>query len=368
MTTKMTIDLSSLRQSYVVQVGSGLLSRSEAWLPKRANKIVIITDSPVKKLYGLSLASQITKNGRDVLLLSVPAGERSKTNAHYLRLIKRMVAAGCSRDSLILALGGGVVGDLAGFIAATYMRGLSYIQIPTTLLAMVDSSIGGKTAIDIPQGKNLVGAFWHPRAVIADGDCLKSLSQKQWINGLIEVVKIFLVKEAAKFYWLDENLEFVLARQNEVVQRLLCEAIQAKAEVVQADEQEQGLRMILNFGHTLGHGLEVVSHYQLLHGYAVAYGILIEAKISQLLGHLDAQKYEIISNFFRRLGIEASQLKKINVEKIIAATVVDKKARQGCVHYVILRDIGQVAQSQTLFTQSVPEEIIRRAYKECVEG
>lgn len=347
--------------SYPIKIQSGLL-KNISWLPKNTQSVVIITDHWVKKEYGLALECALKKKAIKVLLLSFPAGEKSKNSKTKSALEEKMLAQGFDRDTLILALGGGVVGDLAGFIAATYMRGISYIQIPTTLLAMLDSSVGGKTAIDTPQGKNLIGAFWQPKAVISDIQCLKTLPKKQLINGLIEALKIFLTSDINSLNFLKKNLDSFLKLDEKIIINLVSRAVKLKAQVIERDEKEHHERAILNFGHTIGHALEQMSDYNLLHGYAVAYGILVEAKISELMGLLNPENYLLIKSILARLGITAHNLKKQDAKKMLKITKSDKKTKAGFVNYVLLEEVGKVHKKKNRFAHPVSDRIVLDAF------
>ncbi|MCX7114833.1 MAG: 3-dehydroquinate synthase [Gammaproteobacteria bacterium] len=387
----------SRASSYPIWIGSGCLDTVASLIPKNKSTIVLMTDRTVKKYYALALEQSIKKAGHKTLLLSFPAGEKSKQIRTKLRLEEKMLAYGCDRDTLILAVGGGVVGDLAGFIAATYMRGIAYIQIPTTLLAMLDSSVGGKTGIDTPHGKNLIGAFWQPIAVVSDVNCLRTLSKKQMINGLIEAVKVFLTSDRGGLGFLEENLDIIISGdtpssraqrgisiekhnailaeiplcarddgwlRNDKLTNLVHRAVKIKATIVASDEREQHQRAILNFGHTIGHAIELLSQYQVLHGYAVALGILVESKIAQLLGHLSAEHYAFIKTLLQQLDITANELKPYDVDALIQATQLDKKKRAGQVHYVLLTGLGSVYEHQGHFAHPVSDDVVKRAYFE----
>lgn len=358
---------SSTASSYPIWIGSKLLENISLWMPKNNSAVVIMTDNWVKKHYASLLEKSLNKEGYQTLLFSFPAGERSKNSFVKNQLEEKMLAHGCDRDTLILAIGGGVVGDLAGFIAATYMRGIAYIQIPTTLLAMLDSSVGGKTGIDTPQGKNLIGAFWQPKAVISDIDCLLTLPKKQFINGMIEAVKIFLTSDADALNDLEQNLSSILNLEEVVLIQLIQQAVQIKADIVQHDERESNQRVILNFGHTIGHALEQLTDYQLLHGYAVALGLLVEAKIAQLMGLLEENHYQYIKNLLLQLNISTNDLKAFDVDEIIRRTQLDKKKRAGSVHYVLLNGLGTVYQINNQFAHPVSDEMVKKAFWETIE-
>lgn len=350
--------------SYPIRIGQDLLIKLKTWLSNSAkyDRVVIITDNQVKKYYGKILVDQLTQEGCQTLLLTFPAGEKSKQQKTKQYLEEQMLQKRCGRNTLCIALGGGVVGDLAGFVAATYMRGIPYIQIPTTLLAMVDSSVGGKTAIDTPYGKNLLGAFWQPIAVIADLSCLKTLSQQQLINGLIEALKMFLTSDAKSLQYAIKHLDKILAYDQTILQNIIYRAVTIKADVVEKDEKENNLRMILNFGHTIGHALEQTRDYKILHGIAVAYGILIEAKISESLGILSSKNYLMIETLLAKLGIVGKALRKMDIDKIIQATKLDKKVKTGKARYVLLKDLGKVHTVKNIFAHSVSDEIVKEAF------
>lgn len=352
--------------SYIIWIHSGLLQEPRRWLGKNvcADHIAVITDSNVKKLYGDALVHHLKKEGYPAFLLSFRAGEKSKNDHTKQRLEEQLAKKGCSRNTLCLALGGGVVGDIAGFVAATYMRGIPFIQIPTSLLAMVDSSVGGKTAIDTAYGKNMIGAFWQPLAVVSDISCLRSLSKKHRINGLIEAIKIFLTNDSRSFFYTKKKIDSCLENDEKTLKTVITSAVKIKAGIIQKDEKEFGMRMICNFGHTIGHALEKVSDYSMLHGYAVAYGILFESKISQLLGILDEKDYRIIQSLFEKFDIFGKDLRKYDIKKIIKATKRDKKSKAGKTRYILLKKIGRIYRTKDNYAHPVPDEIIKKAYQE----
>lgn len=350
--------------SYSIYIGTQLLDGIQKRLPKYNSILVIITDDTVKGLYAIPLQRFLNEAGHKTLLLSFPAGESSKNSHTKSMLEEAMLAETCDRDSLILAVGGGVVGDVAGFVAATYMRGIGYIQVPTTLLAMLDSSVGGKTSIDTPQGKNLIGAFWQPIAVIADITVLKTLSKEHLVNGLIEAFKMFLTSDADSLAFLDKNLDRILERDEALLSDVVRRAVSIKASVVEKDEKDNNLRAILNLGHTIGHALEQLSDYKLLHGYAVALGLLLEAKIAEKIGYLEPQQYLFIKELLHRLNINAADFKKYDIEAIIHKTKLDKKKRDGKVHYILLNGLGRVYEMENQFTHAVEDDRVQDAFFE----
>src|SRR3989338_262835 len=352
---------------YPIKIGTDLLRNLENYLPDDCSdkKIVIITDDQVYSLYSDALKNAFATF--NPLCLTFPAGEKSKNNHTKQSLEQEMISNHCDRDTLIIALGGGVVGDIAGFIASTYLRGITYIQIPTTLLAMVDSSVGGKTGINTAEGKNLIGAFWQPKNVIADIHCLLSLSKEQLINGLIEALKMFLTSNEKSFYYATHHISDILTKNISVLTRIVRDSIKIKVAVVSADEKENNQRMILNFGHTIGHAIEKIMGYEILHGYAVGFGILVEAKISQLLGILSFEDYQLIQTIFSTLCITGDQLKKLDPLKIIQATKNDKKVKENAVRYVLLKKIGQVFVENGNYAHTISDEIVKQALLEVSE-
>jgi len=359
--------------TYPIFIQPHLLEQPQTWLPPIArdvkfSRIVIISDHHVKKIYGTTLLKNLQRAGYDARLFSFAAGEASKNRATKAALEDKMLRAGYSRDSLCIALGGGIVGDITGFIAATYMRGIPYLQIPTTLLAMIDSSVGGKTAINTPAGKNLIGAFHQPMAVIADVHCLKTLSQAQLIHGLIEAIKMFLTHDAKNFHFIEKNIDAILAHDQATLVHVIYHALKIKTAVVNRDETELGERALLNFGHTIGHALENLSHYKLLHGYAVAFGMLVEAKISQNLGLLDETSYVVIRELCARLGVHGQDLKKFDVKKIITRTKKDKKVTSNTVHYILLNSIGSAYVQHKKFMHAVPDALVKQSWLDVMGG
>jgi len=270
------------------------------------------------------------------------------------------------RDTLVVALGGGVVGDIAGFVAATYLRGVPYIQMPTTFLAMVDSSVGGKVGVDTKYGKNMIGAFYQPRAVIADLSFISSLSKAQVVNGLIEAVKKFMTSEKRSLS-LPRKLDLAHPlRTSKLLLDIVYRSVRIKARVVMEDEEEKNERRILNFGHTVGHAVEFLSGYRLSHGFAVGYGILVETKVSELLGILSSKERLAIVAYLEHFGIESSALRKYSVSKVLRVIRGDKKARRGVPHYVLLKSPGSVYTKGGQYAHPVPERIVQKAYQSLI--
>ncbi|PIR21028.1 MAG: 3-dehydroquinate synthase [Deltaproteobacteria bacterium CG11_big_fil_rev_8_21_14_0_20_47_16] len=350
---------------YPIWIGAGVLNKLPLWLRRHYPKhtVVVISDKTVMRILAKKVVSSIRQKKFKVVTIEIPAGEKSKSRDVMQSVEKRMFAEHCGRDTIIIAMGGGVVGDLAGFVAATYMRGLPYIQVPTSLLAMVDSSVGGKTGIDTDYGKNLLGAFWQPKAVFADTKALKTLPSAHIVNGLVEALKMFMTHDAKSFSYAVHNLDKALACDVRILASIIQRAVTIKAAVVQRDEKESGERMTLNFGHTIGHAVEHLSNYKVMHGAAVAMGILLEAKIAEMLGLLSEQGFQIIRDVLAELDITPRVLKQLNIDHLLKATQLDKKKKQGKVHYVLLSDLGKVHQSLKQFAHYVPDGTVRRAYK-----
>jgi len=327
--------------SYEIHIGSGLLAQTGHRLKEHgfAGKLVIITNPTLKKRYGDGLKQTLDRDGFRVITLLVPEGEEQKSLETAGRLYHELTDCHAERTTPILALGGGVIGDLAGFVAASYMRGVPLIQMPTTLLAQVDSSIGGKVAVDHGQLKNKIGAFYQPRLVIADINTLKTLPAAEIANGLAEVIKSAAIRNKKFFAFLEANIDRINARDNEALEEVVFQAAKIKAEVVAKDERDFGLRSILNYGHTIGHAIETVSDFKVEHGGAVALGMLAAARISNKLGTMDKEAATRLKNLIQKAGLP-TKMPKLDKKKLIEAMQHDKKVRQDKIRFVLLREIG----------------------------
>ncbi len=325
-------------------------------------RYVIITDLTIKKLHGQALIKLLRKSGLAVSLIAFPGGEQSKNQTVKTRMDAELLRARHGRDTAIIALGGGVVGDMAGFVAATYMRGIPYVQVPTTLLGMLDSSIGGKTGIDTPYGKNMIGAFWQPRAVYIVTDYLKTLPRGQIINGLVEALKMFLTHQPKALDLIAQSIRHEHKSQR-ILKRIIKRAVSIKASVISKDEREAGPRALLNFGHTIGHALERLSNYSLAHGYATGLGILVESRMSFEMGLLKPADYKNIESLVASLGIDSKIIRKYSAAAIINATCHDKKTLKGQVRYILLDKPGQAHQNKSSWAHKVPDSVIARALK-----
>ena len=327
--------------NYEIRIGGGMLLQVGPWLKEMgfSGKAVIIADAAVKNLYGDTLYLGLSGADFDVTVMEVPSGEEQKTLETAGRLYQRLTDIYAERTTPIIALGGGVIGDLAGFVAATYMRGVPLVQLPTTLLAQVDSSIGGKTAVDHGRLKNMIGAFYQPKLIVADIDTLKTLPEVEFANGMAEVIKHAAILSKDLFDYIEENLEKARARDAFVLEEIVFQNAQLKAKVVVEDEKESGLRAILNFGHTVGHAVETVSGFGLRHGQAVAIGIAAEAKISQRLGKLDKKGVARLVNVIKGVGLPVA-IPALDIKEVITAMRHDKKVTGNKIRFVLLNAIG----------------------------
>jgi 3-dehydroquinate synthase len=325
---------------YPIAIGSGLLTNRElldAHIPGR--DLLIVTNTTVARLYLAKLTDSLA--ARRVAECILPDGEQHKTLQTAAWVFDALVAKKMNRDATVLALGGGVVGDMAGFAAASYQRGIGYVQIPTTLLAQVDSSVGGKTGVNHPGGKNLIGAFYQPLSVIADTDTLVTLPDRELRAGLAEVIKYGCVWDPLLFDWLDNNMPKLLARDLDALTYAIARSCEIKATVVARDEREQNLRAILNFGHTFGHAIEAATAYETyLHGEAVGLGMLIAADLSQRLGLIDRAIKERVRDILTRAGLP-TDAPRVGAAKALELMQMDKKVLAGAVRLVLLEKLGR---------------------------
>jgi len=348
------------RNSYDILIGSGLLAQTGQLLNEIgfSDKLVVITDPTVKRLHGGTLQQSLTDSGFKVTILEVPEGEEQKSLETAGRLYHELTAVYAERTTPIIALGGGVIGDLAGFVAATYMRGVPLIQLPTTLLAQGDSSIGGKVAVNHGNLKNKIGAFYHPRLTISDISALKTLSPRELYDGLAEIIKHGAILDGEFFSYLEENLEKVKSLDNRVVERVVSRSAEIKAGVVAKDELDLGLRNILNYGHTVGHAIESVSELKIWHGEAVAIGMIAEARISNKLGIFESSELTRLKELIERAGLP-TEMPTLESEKLIQAMEHDKKIVGGKVRFVLPRAIGEV-----FITDDVSLSLVRQVLVE----
>lgn len=348
-------------RSYEVRIGVSLLERLGLWLKEKgyAGKAVIVTDTIVKGLYANVLRENLNKAGFEVTLLEVPPGEKYKSLETAAGLYDKLTDAFAERITPVLALGGGVVGDLAGFVAATYLRGLPLIQVPTTLLAQVDSSIGGKTAVDHGRLKNTIGVFYQPVMVVADIDTMKTLPKDEFAHGLAEIIKNAAVGDRDLFAFLESNIKRARELDPDVLENMISEAAGIKAEIVAKDEREEGLRGILNYGHTVGHAIEAVSGFRLKHGQAVAIGMIVAARISSRMGILDGGEVDRLEKLIIAAGLPA-QMPGLDKKKVMQAMQHDKKVRRDKIRFVLLKSIGDAFISDEVAPALVEEVLFGR--------
>jgi 3-dehydroquinate synthase len=339
--TDIPVNLGS--RSYHILVGAGALGTVGAELAKLrvGRKVVLVTDPVIARLHGETAARSLSAAGFELVRLSVPEGEQAKRLETARELWDRLLDAGCDRSTTVVALGGGAVGDLAGFVAATYMRGMNFVQVPTTLLAQVDASIGGKTAIDHPRAKNLIGAFHQPRLVLVDPAVLSTLPDREFRSGLAEVIKHGIVLDADYFRDLEENIPALLARDLPTLERVVAGSCRIKARVVERDEQEAELRWVLNYGHTIGHALEAATSFaRWAHGEAVALGIAAESGLAERLGLAAPTTRERQVGLLRAVGLPVAGLGAEPVA-VVEALSRDKKARDGRIPFILSPEIGR---------------------------
>ncbi len=351
-------------RSYPIHIGSGLLGQAELlrpFLPRK--RAAIITNTTVAPLY----LEQLQRTLRQLEVSSVPVilpdGEKYKNSDTLNIIYDALLTARCERNTPLIALGGGVIGDMTGFAAATYLRGVPFIQIPTTLLAQVDSSVGGKTGINHPLGKNMIGAFYQPQLVLADTATLNTLPDNELSAGLAEVIKYGLIRDLPFLEWLEQNIDRLLARDTAALQYAIARSCQNKAEVVAADERESGERALLNLGHTFGHAIESGMGYgNWLHGEAVAAGTVMAADLSQRLGWINADEVARVRNLFERARLPVAG-PKLGVEKYLEFMGLDKKVEGGKIRFVLLRALGR-----GVVFGDVPPALLEQTLMACTHG
>ena len=333
-------------RAYPVHVGQGLLGRSDLLLPHlRQPKVAIVTNTTVAPLYLPRFAKPLRDAGIEVVEVILPDGERFKNWQTLNTIFDVLLERCCERSTTLIALGGGVVGDMTGFAASCYQRGMPFIQVPTTLLSQVDSSIGGKTAINHPLGKNMIGAFYQPAVVLADTETLNSLPDRELRAGLAEVIKNGLIRDLPFLDWLEANLERVLAREPQALEYAICRSCQNKAEVVVADEHENGERALLNIGHTFGHAIETGMGYgEWLHGEAVAAGTLMAAELSRRLGWISVADVRRVEELFTRAGLPVFG-PAMEVDRYLELMQHDKKVQNGKLRLVLFKEVGRAVVS-----------------------
>lgn len=352
--------------SYPVYIEPGALVRLEDMVNEHlpGRRVVTIADARVHQLYR---TGRLGAEPWESETLTFEPGERSKTREAWGRLTDEMVERGLGRDCGLIALGGGVTGDLAGFVAATYMRGVPYLQVPTTLLAMLDASVGGKTGVNTPRGKNLVGAFHPPAAVIADPRTLHTLQEREYRGGLSEAVKHGLIADEAYFAWIEANAAALTRRDPATLSYLIRRSVEIKGVVVADDERESGRRAILNAGHTVAHALEQVSGYELLHGEAVALGLIVESQLAEELGVAAPGLRSRVIRLLTSLGLPTQPPFTVQPEALIGTMATDKKNREGRIHFALVARVGEIYRANG-WTTPVPVATVQAVLKVLCEG
>ncbi|CAI2719541.1 3-dehydroquinate synthase [Nitrospina watsonii] len=336
------IDLAD--RSYDILIGQNLFKALADHVPALSGlrRAVLVTHPSLHHLYGGALEAGLRQAGMESRTVEIPEGEAHKTLASAGLVYDHLMQHAYDRNTLMVALGGGVIGDLTGFVAATYQRGVPFLQVPTTLLSQVDSSVGGKTAVNHPLGKNMIGAFYQPRAVIIDLDTLKSLPTDEFRAGMAEIIKYGVIEDPDLFAYLEDNVDAILAQDTDCLTHIIETSCAIKARVVERDERESNVRMILNYGHTVGHAIEALTEYiQFKHGEAVAIGMVIAARLSQQMRYCDAATVERITKLIHRYGLP-TQLPDFPARDYIESMYRDKKAREKKIRFILVRALGQV--------------------------
>lgn len=331
--------------SYLIQIGGSLIEQiiKDLQAKNYGSKYAIITDITVQKALGMKFKKALKIAGIKCDIFAFYAGEEKKTLATLRKLATEMIRKGYNRSDCIIALGGGVVGDIAGFLASIFMRGIPFIQIPTSLLAMVDSSVGGKTGVDLDIGKNLIGTFYQPKKVYIDIEYLKTLPKKHVTNGLAEVIKYGCIYDKNFFEYLENNIEKVFELDKEVLEKVINRCCEIKAEVVEKDEKESGLRMILNYGHTYGHAIESLSHYKILHGHAIAMGMCKINKMAVEKKLMKQEDVDRITNLLKKANLPTEIPERFTEQRLEKEIQKDKKVKDGELRFVVVGEIGKAS-------------------------
>lgn len=355
----LTVDLGA--RSYSIHIGMGLLDRAELLLPcLKQKKVMVVSNTTIAPLYLERLSAALSDSGVAVQSVVLPDGEEYKNWETLNQIFDALLGGNCERATTLIALGGGVVGDMGGFAAACYQRGMPFIQVPTTLLSQVDSSVGGKTAINHPLGKNMIGAFYQPRLVLADIGTLDTLPGRELTAGIAEIIKYGLIRDPEFFVWLEANMRLLLERDRDALAYAVYRSCANKAEVVAADERETGERALLNLGHTFGHAIETGMGYGVwLHGEAVAVGTLMAAELSCRLGWLDSASLARIENLFQVAGLPIRG-PLLGTERYLALMQHDKKVLDGKLRLVLLKEIGRAVVSDVALPEQIAEAIVAR--------
>jgi len=348
----------------MIKIESGLLESpqklaEEIFKRDVKGSFAIVSDEQIGNLYGKTLLKALLELNTKAFLFTFTAGEKYKTRKTKEELENQMFEKGLGSDTTLIALGGGVTTDLAGFLASTYCRGISFISIPTTLLAMADASIGGKNGVNCDYGKNLIGTTYQPQRVIIDPGILKTLNMREIKSGLVEIIKHALIFDADLFEYLKTYSKEILSLQNESLEKIIRESCRIKLQIIEENQTMKGKRHLLNFGHTVGHALEKLSSYALSHGEAVAVGIRCESQIAHQLGFLQKSSLDKIQDLFSQYGINTVLEEKFSIEALLEAMTLDKKSIDGKPRFVILEEIGKCSACDGAFCQTVDEELLK---------
>jgi len=339
---RLGIDLGE--RSYDILIGPGLRKRAGEFLKAvfQPSRIVVITHPSINSLYGEEVVANFIAQGWTTDIIEVPEGESSKNLGQAEKLYDHLLELNCDRKSVLVALGGGVIGDLVGFVAATYQRGIPFIQVPTTLLSQVDSSVGGKTAVNHPKGKNMIGAFYQPRLVVADLETLRTLPQKEYRAGLAEVVKYGVIADAGLFEFLETHYKEILNLDQKSLAHIVETSCAIKAEVVEKDERESHYRMVLNFGHTFGHAIESLTGYsQFVHGEAVAIGMVLAAQLSYSVGKCSEEVPKRLEALLKNLGLPVD-MPGLDSSAVVESLYHDKKTMDHKIKFILVKEIGSI--------------------------
>ncbi len=356
---KNTLKVNLGERSYPIYIGHNLLSNPEIFADHiRGTQVMVVSNEHVAGYYLEKLLQGLRDFEVDQIIL--PDGERYKNIDVWSRIFDALLEHGHTRNTTLVALGGGVIGDMTGFAAACYQRGVDFIQVPTTLLSQVDSSVGGKTGVNHPKGKNMIGAFYQPRCVIADTDTLETLDERQFSSGMAEIIKAGLIRDKAFFAWLEDNMEDLLAKDQALLAEAIEQACAIKADVVAQDEREQGLRAILNYGHTFGHAIEqALGYVKWLHGEAVAVGMVLAANVSAELGWIDKNAVSRIENILIAAKLPIYLPTEVKYTKLLAGMSRDKKNIHGQLRLVLLRALGKAELTDAVSLQEVEAMLVK---------
>lgn len=363
MTKKLHCSMPWSSHHYEIEIGSRIINLQMEYLALLASKFAIITDTTIAPLYGMELQNQLTSHGLVAYLFSFPSGEAHKTRATKEHLENQMFEKGLGRDTCLIALGGGIVTDVGGYIAATYCRGIPLVMIPTSLLGMVDASIGGKTGVNAPYGKNLLGCIYQPKKVILDLSLLKTLPAQELSNGFVEIIKHALITDCKLFQDLETHSDQLLALDEALLEKIIIASCHIKKEIVEEDERESGKRHLLNFGHTIGHALELLTNYSLSHGEAVAIGLVVESYLSMQMGHLNQNSFNRIKNILLDYALPLKLPSKFPIKTLLEAMHLDKKSIKGKPRFVIIEAIGSALSFNSHYCTLVETPLLMTALK-----